>query len=78
MAGPRPWFWVFTLILLIVLLVLLAVRALFVPAFGPRLRVAAALPRLRSLDVIAITKEDRARADAYAHMRAERLLREQR
>ena len=43
-----------------------------------RLRVAAALPRLRSLDVIAITKEDRARADAYAHMRAERLQREQR
>jgi hypothetical protein len=42
-----------------------------------RLRVAAALPKLRSLDVIAVTKEDRARADAYAHVRAERLRREQ-
>ena len=44
-----------------------------------RMYVSAALKRLRSLDVIAITQVNRskARANAYAHMRAERLQREQ-
>jgi|TARA_B110000977_G_scaffold199309_1_gene286318 hypothetical protein len=35
--------------------------------------VAAALPRLKSLDTIAITKEDRAREDVYAKARETRM-----
>ena len=42
-----------------------------------RTRVTAVLPKLRSLDVIAVTKEDRVRANIYGKIREEKMRKEE-